>query len=87
MRGCPLLFVCFLTEEEEEEEEEEEDVEAIVACARVVCVVANILCVFMYPCVCARESMTFHFYSLRFFIQKLADFQNIRKKRLKQQVI
>jgi hypothetical protein len=66
MRGCPLpLFVCFLTEEEEEEEEEEEDAEAIVACApRVVCVVANILCVFMYPCVCARESVTFHFHFL-----------------------
>jgi len=72
MRGCPLpLFVCFLTEEEEEEEEEDveaivaEDAEAIVACApRVVCVVANILCVFMYPCVCARESVTFHFHFL-----------------------
>jgi hypothetical protein len=77
MRGCPLpLFVCFLTEEEEEEEEEE-DVDAIIACApRVVCVVANILCVFMYPCVCARV----YDVSLPLFIQKLADFQNIRKK-------
>jgi|TARA_B110000305_G_scaffold157269_1_gene173963 hypothetical protein len=78
MRGCPLLLVL------KEEEEEEEEVEAIIACARVVCVKTNILCVFIYLCVC--QCARVYDVSLLFFkiFYPKAYSKNVRKKRLKQ---